>query len=183
MGYPIVQSQIAQPLVFLMVDGTDHLTGKIGLTVTVTISKNGGAFVSPAGAVTEIGNGWYKVAANATDSGTLGPLILHATASGSDPCDELYPVVGYNMLAAALGLAGAGSVAFSVTVETSSGDPISGAEVWISSDLAGNTIVAGTLHTPDDGKVTFYLDSGVTYYLFRDHPNYSFPNPTVFTVP
>ena len=43
----------------------------------VTISKNGGSFASPAGAVTEIANGWYAVAGNATDSATLGPLLLH----------------------------------------------------------------------------------------------------------
>ncbi len=58
----------------------------------MTISKNGGSFASPAGAVTEIGNGWYKVAGNATDSATLGVLILHATATGADPCDDRYYV-------------------------------------------------------------------------------------------
>jgi len=54
-------------------------------------------FASPAGAVSEIGSGWYKVAGNATDSGTLGPLLLHATASGADPVDDCFPVVSYNM--------------------------------------------------------------------------------------
>jgi len=104
-GYPIKQSQTAQPLEFLMVDSTDHVTAKTGLTPTVTLSKNGGAFASPAGAVTEIGNGWYKVAGNATDANTLGPLLLHATGTGADPADGRFDVVAYDPQdAAALGL-------------------------------------------------------------------------------
>lgn len=90
------QSQTAQPLQFLMVDSADHISPKTGLTPTVTLSKNGGAFASPAGAVTEIGNGWYKVAGNATDTNTLGPLILHATASGADPVDAEFAVVAFD---------------------------------------------------------------------------------------
>lgn len=90
------QSSTAQPLVFLLVDSTDHVTGQTGLTPTVTLSKAGGAFASPAGAVTEIANGWYKVAGNATDTGTLGPLILHATGTAADPVDILYGVVAFD---------------------------------------------------------------------------------------
>lgn len=66
------------------------------MSPTVTISKNGGSFASPSGTVSEVGNGVYKVAGNATDSNTLGPLWLHATATGADPCDDVFPVVGYD---------------------------------------------------------------------------------------
>jgi hypothetical protein len=89
MSYEIVQNQTALPLLFLLVDETDHLTGETGKSPTVTISKNGGSFASPAGTVSEVGNGWYKVAGNATDANTLGPLTLHATASGCDPQDVI----------------------------------------------------------------------------------------------
>lgn len=90
------QSSTAQPLVFLMVDSTDHVSAKTGLSPTVTLSKSGAAFASPAGAVTEIGSGWYKVAGDATDTNALGPLILHATGTGADPVDVLYSVVAYD---------------------------------------------------------------------------------------
>lgn len=101
------QGQTAQPLLFLMIDSTDHLTGKTGLSPTVTISKNGGAFATPSGAVTELANGWYKVAGNATDEATLGPLLLHATGTGADPCDERYEVVAFDPQSATnLGLSG-----------------------------------------------------------------------------
>jgi hypothetical protein len=95
-GYDVTQSSTAYPLVFLLIASSDHLTGFTGATVTVTLSKSGAAFAAPSGAVSEIGNGWYKVAGNATDTGTLGPLALHATATGADPSDALYPVVAYS---------------------------------------------------------------------------------------
>jgi len=99
------QSSTAQPLLFQLIDSADHIAGKTGATPTVTLSKNGGAFASPAGAVTEISAGWYKVAGNATDTGTLGPLVLHATASGADPVDVVFNVVAFDPQdAAALGL-------------------------------------------------------------------------------
>lgn len=84
------------PIVFFMADSTDHVTGKTGLSPTVTLSKNGAAFGAAAGAVTEIGNGFYKVAGNATDSNTLGSLILHAEATGADDTDMILAVVTHN---------------------------------------------------------------------------------------
>lgn len=96
MGYLLKISQTAQPLVFLMIDAADHVSPKTGLSPTVTLSKNGGSFASPAGAVTEISNGWYKIAGNATDTGTLGPLLLHATGTGADPTDDRFDVVAYD---------------------------------------------------------------------------------------
>ncbi len=70
-----------------MTDSTDSISGKTGLTVTVTLSKNGAAFGAAGGAVTEIGNGWYYLAANTTDTNTLGDLLLHATANLADSAD------------------------------------------------------------------------------------------------
>lgn len=97
MSYEIKQSSTAYPLVFLMVDSSDHITAKTGLSPTVTLSKAGASFASPSGSVSEIGSGWYKVAGNATDSGTLGPLVLHATGTGADPVDVIYRVVAHDV--------------------------------------------------------------------------------------
>src|SRR5262245_41574228 len=96
-SYQVQQSTIAYPLVFLMVQSSDHVTPLTGASPTVAISKAGGAFATPAGAVAEIANGWYKVAGNATDTSTLGPLLLHATAPGGDPSDMLYEIVAHNV--------------------------------------------------------------------------------------
>lgn len=72
---------------FLMVDSTDHLTGKTGLTVAVSLSKAGAAFAAAAGTVAEIANGWYSVALTTADTGTLGDLAFHCTSAGADPTD------------------------------------------------------------------------------------------------
>jgi hypothetical protein len=90
------QAQSTHPLMFLLVQSSDHVTPATGLSPTVTLSKNGAAFASPAGAVTELANGWYKVAPNGVDCGTLGQLIVHATATGADPTDAVYLIVAFN---------------------------------------------------------------------------------------
>lgn len=96
MSYQIKNASTVYPLLFLMVQSSDHMTGLVGLTPTVTLRKPGGTFAAPAGAVTEVGNGWYQVAGNATDTNTNGPLILHATGTAADPVDMVFEVVAFN---------------------------------------------------------------------------------------
>lgn len=90
------QNSTLYPLTWFMVDSADHVSGKTGLTPTVTLSKAGGSFASPAGAVSEVGSGWYKLAGHATDRNTLGTLDLHATGTGADPVDVPFAVVAYD---------------------------------------------------------------------------------------
>jgi hypothetical protein len=94
---------------FLLVSSTDHIAGVTGLTPTVKLSKAGGTGASPSGAITEVDStnfpGLYKVAGNATDTNTLGSLILHATGTGADPVDVEFEVVAYDPQSASLGIA------------------------------------------------------------------------------
>lgn len=90
------QSSTSHPNLFYMVLSTDHVTPATGKTVTVTISKDGGAFGAASGAVSEIGNGWYALAGNATDRNTLGALALRATATGCDESPALCMIVPYD---------------------------------------------------------------------------------------
>lgn len=80
------QSTGRNVLVF-MTDSADHVTGKTGLTLTITASKDGAAFAGIAPAVTERGSGWYSVALAVGDTDTLGDLALHITSAGADPTD------------------------------------------------------------------------------------------------
>src|SRR5919108_5144282 len=60
---------------------SDHVSVATGKALTVTISKNCGAFGNPsAGATnaTEVANGWYYVDLSTTDTGTGGPLLVPA---------------------------------------------------------------------------------------------------------
>lgn len=91
MGYDVRQGD---PLIFLLVSSTDHISGVTGLTPTVTIRKKGElTWAAPIGAIEELGNGNYQVAGNLLDSDTKGPLLLHAEAAGCDPMDTTYSVV------------------------------------------------------------------------------------------
>ena len=68
---------------FLMLDSTDHVTGKTGLTITATRSIDGAAFGATANSATEIANGWYKIDLAATDlNGTT--IALKFTGTGAD---------------------------------------------------------------------------------------------------
>ena len=98
------QNSTSYPITFLMVLSSDHISPATGKTPTVTISKNGGAFGSPSGSVSEIGSGWYALAGNATDRNTLGDLCIHATATGCDPEDDRYAIVSSDPFGANLGL-------------------------------------------------------------------------------
>src|SRR5262245_7922799 len=74
-------------VVLKVVLSSDHISPATGKTVAIVISKNGGAFGNPnAGATnaTEISNGWYKVTLDATDTNTLGDLIVRGTATLCD---------------------------------------------------------------------------------------------------
>jgi hypothetical protein len=135
----------------------------------VTISKNAAAFASPSGAVTEVSSGWYKLAANATDSNTLGVLALHATGTGADPTDMILAnIVAYDPQdtvrlgltampnvasgnAGALLVAGTGTAALNVSSGNVAGSvaSVSGAVGSVTSgvnavQLAGQTITAAT---------------------------------------
>ncbi len=77
----------AKNVMVLMVDSTDHVTGKTGLTLTITASKDGAAFASISPTVTERGSGWYNLALTASHTDTLGDLALHITGAAADPAD------------------------------------------------------------------------------------------------
>ena len=72
---------------FLVVQTADHISGLTGASPTVNISKAGAAFGAAAGSITEVANGWYKIALTTADTGTLGDLAYHITAASGDPTD------------------------------------------------------------------------------------------------
>lgn len=79
---------------FKMIDSADHFSKKTGLTCAVNLSKAGGSFGAAGGTVTEVANGWYKVALNTTDTNTIGDLAYYITATGADDtdfCDQVGP--------------------------------------------------------------------------------------------
>jgi len=110
----------------------------------------------PAGAFDTLGGfAWWCVAAGATD--------YRATV------DVMVPV------------AGAGSVQRTIAL-LCGGNPVIGAEVWLTTDPAGGNVVAGTETTNDAGQVTFLVDVGLTYYVWCKSADARFSNPTPWQV-
>jgi hypothetical protein len=68
---------------FLMIDSTDHVSAKTGLTVTAQISKDGGAFASCTNSVAEIGSGLYKIDLTQAEM-NANIITLKFTATGAD---------------------------------------------------------------------------------------------------
>lgn len=89
----ILKVSTARNRMVFMVDDTDHVTGKTGLTLTITASKDGAAFGSISPTVTERGDGWYNVALTTSHTDTLGDFALHITGTDADPTDLVDEVV------------------------------------------------------------------------------------------
>jgi len=77
------KNAIFSDLMFLMVDNTDHLTPKTGLTVTAYVSVDGAAFAAASGSVSEISNGIYLMDATAGDMNG-SRLTFRFTATDAD---------------------------------------------------------------------------------------------------
>ncbi len=180
--FELKQNATDKAIPFLLVSSANHIDGATGLSPTVTLSKNGGAFAAPAGAVSEIGNGWYKLTPAAADTNTTGSLIIHGEAAGADPSDRELCVVPYDPYdAAALGLttvssmngrlpASPAAVGDAMTLDLSQAVPLSNAAQSVGDalnaartagfggwSLVGTTL---TLFAPDGVTVvrTFTLD-------------------------
>jgi len=68
---------------------------------------------------------------------------------------------------------GAGALTITYTLTSDEDDsPVAGADVWITTDVAGDNVIAsGT--TSDLGAVNFFLDPG-TYFVWRSHSDFDF---------
>lgn len=108
-----IPQSTAFTVVFKAYQSSDHVTEATGKTIAVTISKAGGAFGNPnAGATnaTEIANGWYKVALDSTDTGTVGLLAIRGAASGIDDIGDRFLVEARPANFASLAIDGSGRV-------------------------------------------------------------------------
>ena len=82
---------------------------------------------------------------------------------------------------ASAGAAGAGGISFTYTLTSSvDASPIPDADVWVTSDAQGNTVLASG-QTDSNGQVTFQLDAG-TVYVWRQKAGWNFTNPDEETV-
>lgn len=76
----------SQKVFFTLVDSTDHVTRKTGITVTATRSLDGAAFGSATGTVTEIASGVYYLTPSAGDI-NADDVIYRFTGTACDPVE------------------------------------------------------------------------------------------------
>lgn len=85
----------------LMIDSSDHITGKTGLAAGITkyLTKAAGTPAATTITTTELDStnvkGIYKLAFADSDVDTLGDFQLHLTATGADPADYWWRVSTY----------------------------------------------------------------------------------------
>ena len=79
------------------------------------------------------------------------------------------------------GSIGPGSIVVTITVKDTGGNPLDTVDCWVSTDQAGNNVIAGTLQTNVNGIVQFLLDES-TYWLWLQKSGYSFEFPTQIAV-
>lgn len=103
------QSTSATVMLGPFVDPTDAVTAKTALSPSVRLSKNGGAFAArnSASAIAHGENGYYTVPLDATDTGTVGRLLI-AVTSAADHLPvweraEVLPAATYDALVAGTG--------------------------------------------------------------------------------
>jgi hypothetical protein len=68
-------------LMFMMVDSTDLSSPETGVTVTATISKDGGAFAACTNSVSEVSGGWYKITLTSTET-NADSIAIKLTGTG-----------------------------------------------------------------------------------------------------
>jgi len=178
-----------------------------GQTITVDIVSAAGVRLQAGLAATELTYGKTRYQVTYTED-EIGHVTLHIIIDGQylSPCydyilveteDVQYPVADIAMsllwteervatliewIDSGCGIeTGAGALSTTIYTKDSSGLPLDGAEVWITTDSAGTNVVAGTLCSDAAGLTTFMLDAG-SYYVWRQLAGYDFSNPQIIAV-
>ena len=84
-GISLSNGTSGQKVPVRLVDDTDGETLETGVSSpTIQISKNGGSFASASdGTWAEVGNGWYTVRLDGTDTSDVGWILLRVVKSGT----------------------------------------------------------------------------------------------------
>src|SRR3989304_3114167 len=129
--FELVRNQ-TQMVTFVMVSSSGPEVAGLGSGYTLEGAKGGGAFAPSAGVKGEIGSGWYHYTLTASETDTLGPLSLRVNGAGCIQQNLVY-LVETTLV---------GAIEFTYTVtSTVDASPIPGADVWISTDIGGATIL------------------------------------------
>jgi hypothetical protein len=88
--------------------------------------------------------------------------------------------IAYAFTVPATAAAAGGTVWTYTLTDADTGNPIAGADVWVTTDSGGTNVIASGI-TDTSGVVTFALDSGIIY-VWRQCSGWNFTNPDVEAV-
>ena len=162
------------------------VTGAVGIVADVYRVPHSGSptLIIVSGTVTEVGGGLYKHLLTNFDFLTYDALVIFKVPTGTMSKFQV-PALRWDGAEAhgtgSFGVgSGSGAVSTVVTINVS-GLPRDGVEVWVTTDSAGNNIIASGV-TDALGQVTFMLDAG-SYYVFKQLAGVNFTNPETMVVP
>lgn len=167
--------------------GTLIVPAAASVAYGVPVDATVGTAVLTAGAVADAV--WDEAASGHLTAGSTGKALNDAGAA-ADPWNTALPgsytagkagwILGERLDAKVSsvsgGSPGSGGLEWSYTLtEAGTGALIPEADVWVTSDPAGATLIASG-RTNAAGIATFYLDAG-TYYIWRQRAGWNFTNP------
>lgn len=168
-------------ITFVMIDGSGGEVTGLGGTLSMELSKNGGAFGAVAGSQAEIGSGWYSYLSTAGEADTPGPISIRSNGAGAIQQNLEYVVKSRNV----------NGVEFTYTVTDSvTTNPIEGAVVSISTDIAGSNVIWNGItdvlgiarHTVTNELPFLDPNSTPGYYFWTQKSGYTFVNPDLEVV-
>lgn len=133
---------------------------------------------------------WDEALSGHLLAGSAGYALNVAGGASADPWNAVLPgsyaggtagwIVGQRLDAKVSSIGGdspgAGAAEFVYTLtDADSGQPIADADVWATTDTAGQNVIAAG-RSDQYGRVTFYLDPGPVY-VWRQKSGYAFVNP------
>lgn len=143
-------------------------TGTINSLPDVVAGGANGLIICGSNAALSVPSG---ITANIT-----GTLATVTNLTNAPTAGDLTAVMKTSITAAMLSAGGSSGNAWTYTLtDADTLAAISGAMVWITSDIGGTTIVASAI-TNASGVATFTLTAG-TYYVWRSKSGYNFTNP------
>lgn len=166
---------VSIPIILRSTTDNTEVTGKVFGDATASYWRQGGIRVDiPAVTLVAVNSAHADGGFKEVDSTNMPGLYRFdlpdaAIATGADWVVITIQVTGcyvfFQMfyLTANIISLGAGAIEWTYTLTNSdSGNPIDGAEIWVTSDSGGaNVLASGT--TDANGQITFYLDAGTVY--------------------
>lgn len=165
MDIPVNSTGVPLPIYCRALTGA-ALLGKTAGDFLLWYTRDDGTSVSVSAAgIAEIGAGEYRLTFPdaAFAEGSLS-VAINGTVDGGVVLG--YPIGLTDTGGGSGSVVGPGADAVTLDFELPGDVPIADADVWITSDAAGMTVIAGTLQTNSEGRVTFRLDDGCTYYAW-----------------